>query len=130
MEMFHLFIFLLFTLILILLPANIHSKKTKSIFPTNSKNKKNRNHLQNFVSNFKYLMLVFDFLHQNNFGVHFIWTLGFIAWIIGCCFWVIKIDLFSLIFVSVSIIFSLVSIISTSDVKLNHQENLIKTLDR
>jgi hypothetical protein len=69
-------------------------------------------------------MKVFDFLFQNNFGVHFIWTLGFIAWILSSCFWVLKIDIVSLILVSISIIFCIVAIISTSDVKLKNQEKL------
>jgi hypothetical protein len=57
-------------------------------------------------------------MFQNNFGVHFLWTSGFISWILGCCFWLLQADFVSLIFICVSIIFCLLAIYDTSGLKL------------
>ena len=65
-----------------------------------------------------YMMNVFEYMFQNNSGVHFSWTGSFISWILSCCLWVLQLEIISLVFTVASIILCFASILSTSDMNL------------
>ena len=121
----YLLIFLLFSFILVLLPViSVPKKGSFSLlrefkFPTKVNLK-----IKKVVPGLIYFLKVFDHMYQNNFGVRFLWTSGFIFWILGCCFWCIHVDFVSFAFILTSIIFCLVSIFACSDLNLNEVPNL------
>ena len=122
----HLFIFIILTVLLILFPIiSVTKKKGSSLIDNFQVNKKgNSVNLKKVGSRLLYCMNLFEYMFQNNFGVHFIWTLGVISWILGCCFWVIQADFASLIFISISIIFCLLAFFTMSDFKSNEYSDL------
>jgi len=116
----HLVIFIVLTFLLILLPVFSRPENKVASFLSNFKSSKKTWFLRprNLLSSLIFLMNLFEYMFQNNFGVHFFWASGFISWILGCCFWVLQADVVSLIFVCVSIIFCLLAIYDVSGLKL------------
>jgi len=123
----HLLIFIILTFLLIIFPYTTITKNKGSIFIRNFAFSKQDNFLklQKVVPNLIYLMSVFEYLFKNNFGVHFLWTTGFISWIVGCYLWVLNVE-FSLVFISISIIFCLVALFDSFKTDLNEFLNLKK----
>jgi len=120
----HLLIFILFTSLLVLFPVISVPKKGGSILLREFKFPKKVNlKVKKLVPSLFYFFKVFDYMFENNFGVRFLWTAGFMSWILGCWFWVIHIDSVSLAFILTSIIFCLVSIYTISDLNLNEVPN-------
>jgi uncharacterized membrane protein len=79
---------------------------------------------QKVVPSLTYFMNLFEYMLQNNFGVRFIWTAGFMSWILGCCFWVIDAEFVSLFFISASIVFCLLAILDTANIDLSELPTL------
>jgi hypothetical protein len=126
MTLIHLLIFIILTFLLVLFPVISVPKKKGSIFLRNFQLPKIVNFLkiQKVVPSLIYLMNLFDYMLQNNIGVHFIWTSGFVSWILGCCFWVLQVDFVSFTFILTSIIFCLVAIFAISDMNIIEFSNL------
>ena len=124
--MIHLFIFIILTVLLILFPIiSVPKKKGSSVINYFQVSKEvNSVNFKKVGSHFLYFMNLFEDMFQNNFGVRFIWTSGFISWIMGCCFWVIQADFASLVFISISIIFCLLPFFTRSDFNSNEYSNL------
>ena len=124
-------VFPFLTFLLILFPV-ISRQKTKGITPITDlqvPNKTSSFKPNNIFSNLLYLMTLFEYLFENNFGVHFFWSLGYISWIMSCFFWVLYMESFSLIFILASIILCLLGIYDTSKLNLDFFSNLrVKTL--
>ena len=123
----HLLIFIILTFLLIIFPSNAISKNNGSIFFNKFDFSKENKFLrfQKVVPKLIYLMSVFEYLFKNNFGVHFLWTTGFISWIVGCYFWVLNVE-FSLVFISISIILCLIALFDSFKIDLNEFLNLKK----
>ena len=126
LTMIHLLIFIILTFLLISFPA-ISASKEKGfnylkIFQ--SSKKVNLLKIPKLIPSFIYLMNLFEYMFQNNIGVHFIWTSGFVSWILGCCFWVLQANFISLTLIFFSIIFCLVAIFATSDININEFSNI------
>lgn len=119
--MLHLLIFILLTFLLILFPVVSKPKnKSSNLFGSYQlPNKSSFLNRQNLFSNLTFLMNLFEYMFENNFSVHFLWTSGFIAWILGCCLWVLQIEIFSLILIFISIICCLTTIYGISDLNLS-----------
>jgi hypothetical protein len=126
MTLIHLLIFIILTFLLVSFPVISVPKKKGSIFLRTSKLPKTANFLkiQKVVPSLIYLMNLFEYMFQNNIGVHFIWTSGFVSWILGCCFWVLQVDFVSFTFILTSIIFCLVAIFAISDMNIIEFSNL------
>ena len=122
----HLLIFIILTFLLILFPVIFVPKKKGSLFLRTSQLLKKGNFLKirKVVPSLIYLMNLFEYMFQNNIGVHFLWSSGFVSWILGCCFWVLQADFVSLIFILTSIIFCLVTIYVTYDMNIIEVSNL------
>lgn len=119
-NMIHLLIFIVLTFILILRPVISKSENKISSILTNRQSLKKASFLKpyNLLPNLILLMDLFEYLFQNTFGVHFLWTSGFVSWILGCCFWLLQTEFVSLLFISASTIFCLLAIYDISDLKL------------
>ena len=122
-NMIHLLIFIALTFLLILRPViskfenEISSVLTNFQLPIKVSSLKPHKLLSKLLSSLIFLMNLFEYMYQNNFGVHFLWTTGFVSWIVGCGFWLLQADLVSLLFICASIIFCLVAIYDISDLK-------------
>ena len=118
--MLHLLIFILLTFLLILFPIVSKPKNNGSNLLSSFQLEKS-NFLNHHIlfSNLTFLMNLFDYMFENNFSVHFLWTSGFIAWILGCCLWVLQIEFFSLILIFISIMCCLTTIYGISDLNLS-----------
>ena len=123
----HLLIFIILTFLLIIFPSTAIPKNKGSSFFRNFDFSKQDNFLklQKLGPKLIYLMSVFEYLFKNNFGVHFLWTTGFISWIMGCYLWVLNVE-FSLVFISISIIFCLIALFDSFKTDLNEFLNLKK----
>jgi len=122
----HLLIFILLTFLLNSFPVISAPKNNSSIFSRNFRlpKKVKFSGLQKVVPSLTYFMNLFEYMLQNNFGVRFLWTSGFISWILGCCFWVLEADFVSLFFISSSIVFCLLAILDTANLNLNELPTL------
>ena len=122
----HLLIFIILTFLLISFPVIYVPKKKGSIFLRNFQLPEKVNFLkpQKVVPSLICLMNLFEYIFQNNIGVQFFWTSGFMSWILGCCFWVLQADFVSLTFIVISIIGCLLAIFAVSDLNLNKFSNL------
>jgi hypothetical protein len=116
----HLLIFVFLTCLLLLLPVIPKPENKAASFLTNLQSLKKVSSLKphNLLSTLIFLMNLFEYMFQNTFGVHFIWTAGFISWISGCCFWLLHADSASLLLICASIIFCLLAIYDTYKFKL------------
>jgi len=117
-NLIQLFLFLILSFLLVLLPV-VSVPKNGSIFFREFKFAgKASFSIKKVFPRFVSLLKVFDYMFQNNFGVHFIWTLGFGSWALGCLFWVLEVGFVSYIFIIVSILFCLVPFFTTSHLNL------------
>ena len=125
-------IFAILSFLLVLIPFGVFSRKSGSFFSRSFDFKKVVSFLkpQNIVSSLLYLLSVFDFMFKNSFGVHFLWTTGFVSWVLGCVFWVLQVDAVSLTFVLASVGFGLLAILSTFGLRINRSVNLAKDNSR
>jgi hypothetical protein len=119
--MLHLLIFIMLTFLLILFPIVSKPKNKGSNLLSSFQLPKKSSFLNyhNLFSNLTFLMNLFEYMFENNFSVHFLWTSGFIAWILGCCLWVLQIEFLSLILIFISIICCLTTIYGISDLNLS-----------
>jgi hypothetical protein len=114
----HLFFFLVLSFLLVLLPVFSVPKNGSILFREFKFSGKVSFSIKKVFPSFVSLLKVFDYMFQNNFGVHFIWTSGFGSWALGCLFWVLEVDFVSYAFVFASILFCLVPIFTTSHLNL------------
>ena len=124
--MIHLLIFIVLTFLLNSFPVISAPKKNGSIFSRNFRLPRKANFLglHEVVPSLTYFMNLFEYMLQNNFGVRFLWTSGFMSWILGCCFWVLEVEFVSLFFSLFSIVFCLLAILDTANLNLNELPNL------
>lgn len=114
----HLFLFLVLSFLLVLLPVVSVPKNGSILFREFKYAGKVSFSIKKVFPSLVSLLKVFDYMFQNNFGVQFIWTSGFVSWALGCLLWVLEADFVSNAFVLASIFFCLVPIFTTSDLKL------------
>ena len=118
-------IFAILSFLLVLIPFGVFSRKKVSRgFDFKLLTTYLKPHI--FVSSLLDLMSVFDFMFKHSFGVHFLWTTGFVSWVLGCYFWVLQVDAVSLTFVLASVGFGLLAILSTSNMRINKSVKVAK----